>query len=125
MPSYAMYLVMTRILKNWLTQIKKGYLDLCILSLIQEQEKTYGFELLSQLKSLGIFVKEGTLYPLLSRMTKEGLLCASWETKSTQGHPRKFYALTPLGSQSLEEMKVEYQSMYQIFKKINGEHRGK
>lgn len=114
-----MYLVMEIEIKNWLTQIKKGYLDLCILALIESQEKTYGFQLISSLGEHGITVKEGTLYPLLNRMTKDGLLQARWETEDIQGHPRKFYSLTQTGRNNLKAMRTEYESMYVTFEDIN------
>lgn len=106
-------------ISNWLIQIKKGYLDLCILRLIKWEKKVYGFRLLSLLEEMDIHIKEGTLYPLLNRMTKDGLLTSNWETPSEQGHPRKFYSLTPKGELSLEVMEKEYKSMYKVFKKIN------
>lgn len=117
-------------IKNWLTQIKKGYLDLCILMVIEEDEKTYGFQLLSQLQELNLSLKEGTLYPLLNRMTKEELLKANWETEGIKGHPRKFYSLTQKGFSHLKMMEIEFESMYQTFNRIkntegdiNAKHR--
>ena len=105
-------------ISNWLTQIKKGYLDLCILSLIESDEKAYGFQIISELDELKLTIKEGTLYPLLSRMTKEGLLTSAWQTEGAKGHPRKFYSLTDQGRESLNEMKQEYKNMYKSFEKI-------
>ena len=58
---------MASAMDNWRTQIRKGYLELCILSLIEKGEKLYGFQLLDLLDESGIPVKEGTLYPLLNR----------------------------------------------------------
>ncbi len=71
-------------ISNWLTQIKKGYLDLCILTLIESDEKAYGFQIISELADLKLTIKEGTLYPLLSRMTKDGLLTSAWETEGAK-----------------------------------------
>jgi PadR family transcriptional regulator PadR len=114
-------------LKNWLTQIKKGYLDLCILSLVRQLKEAYGFQIISTLEELDIPLKEGTLYPLLSRMTKDGLLQSRWETENIQGHPRKFYSLTKLGENTLNVMYEEYQEMNKTLDKINyyGEKNGK
>ncbi len=103
---------------NWLTQIKKGYLDLCILALIESDGRAYGFQIISELEELKLTIKEGTLYPLLSRMTKDGFLTSAWETEGVKGHPRKFYSLTELGRSSLNEMKLEYKNMYKSFEKI-------
>lgn len=106
-------------IKNWLTQIKKGYLDLCILTMVRELGQAYGFQLISTLEELEIPIKEGTLYPLLSRMTKDGLLQARWDTENINGHPRKFYSLTSLGNKTLVAMYDQYQEMYETLDKIN------
>ena len=98
-------------MKNWLTQIKKGYLELCVLSVIKGLGRVYGFQLLSELKTLEIETKEGTLYPLLNRMTKDGLLSSTWQTNEIKGHPRKFYSLTKKGRTSLELMQTEFEAM--------------
>lgn len=113
-----MYVVMKIDIKNWLTQIKKGYLDLCILTLIQSSKKTYGFELISQLAEFGISIKEGTLYPLLNRMTKEDILKSSWVIEDSNERPRKYYSLTKAGEKILRAMQEEYLSMNKIFKEI-------
>lgn len=106
-------------IKNWLTQIKKGYLDLCILTMVRQMGQAYGFQLISTLEELEIPVKEGTLYPLLSRMTKDGLLKARWDTENVHGHPRKFYSLTALGAKTLEAMHEEYLEMNRTLTMIN------
>lgn len=102
--------------ENWKTQIKKGYLELCILLLIRRYERIYGFDLLSKLTEADLPVKEGTLYPLLNRMTADGYLKFAWETAELKGHPRKFYSLTKVGEIILDEMDEEFGRMVQIFK---------
>lgn len=104
--------------KNWATQIKKGYLELCVLSLIEQHNKLYGFQLIKLLEELGITMKEGTLYPLMNRMTTDKVLLAKWEIKEIKGHPRKFYSLSKSGLKLLQEMKEEYQNMYDNYLKI-------
>jgi len=103
-------------LENWRTQIKKGYLELCLLLLIQKHKRLYGFDLIEKLKELELPVKEGTLYPMLSRMTEEKTLQAEWETENLKGHPRKFYSLTKTGVKQLDEMKDEFEKLMAIFK---------
>jgi PadR family transcriptional regulator, regulatory protein PadR len=88
-------------LDNWRVQVKKGYLELCILLLIRKRKRLYGLELLERLSDLELPLKEGTLYPLLNRMTEDGLLASTWETEGIKGHPRKFYSLTKRGVSSL------------------------
>jgi len=99
---------------NWKVQVKKGYLELCLLVLIRKNKRMYGLELLDSLDALAMPVKEGTLYPLLNRLTDDGLLQASWETENLKGHPRKFYALTKRGQQTLTEMEDEFKKMVEI-----------
>lgn len=103
---------------NWKTQIRKGYLELCLLLLIQRHKKVYGFDLLEKLKAADLNLKEGTLYPMLNRMTTEGTLQATWQTENVKGHPRKFYSLTKEGGRILDEMVNEYEKMTLIFKQI-------
>lgn len=110
---------MNEYLTNWKAQIRRGYLELCILLLIQQYERIYGFDLLEKLKEIDIDMKEGTLYPLLNRMTTDSVLKAVWVTENVKGHPRKFYSLTKEGSKLLEEMKNEYIRMNNIFEKLH------
>lgn len=105
-------------LDNWRTQVKKGYLELCILLLIRRYKRVYGLELLEKLDNLSLALKEGTLYPMLSRMTEDGLLQATWETENNKGHPRKFYALTKRGAMAVVEMEDEFHKMIDLVLKI-------
>ena len=101
--------------ENWKAQIRKGYLELCVLCLIRAQGRVYGFDILERLAKLGLDVKEGTLYPLLNRMTVDSTLTSVWETEGVKGHPRKFYSLTPAGKALLDEMSGEFDRMIEIY----------
>jgi len=103
-------------IENWKTQIRKGYLELCILLMIQKHKRLYGFELLEKLANSDLHVKEGTLYPMLNRMAVEKTLHAVWETENVKGHPRKFYSVTKDGAKLVEEMKKEFENMVHVFK---------
>lgn len=105
-------------LDNWRVQVKKGYLEMCLLLLIRKHKRMYGLELLDKLATLELSLKEGTLYPLLNRMTDDGLLQSTWETANVKGHPRKFYALTKKGLQSLNEMEDEFNKMIDLVLKL-------
>lgn len=78
-------------------QMKRGVLEMCILSIISEGE-IYPSDILDRLKKIGpeILVKEGTLYPLLTRLKNAGMLQYTWR-ESTQGPPRKYYSITEQG----------------------------
>lgn len=104
--------------KNWSTQIKKGYLELCVLLVIAKHKRVYGLELISMLENQKIDVKEGTLYPLLSRMTKDDQLSYKWELEGIKGHPKKYYMLTKSGDKFLLDMQEEFEAMIDTYKKL-------
>lgn len=88
---------------NWTVQVRKGLLDLCILSALFERER-YGYELVKALSGIpGLGVTEGTLYPLLSRLRVQGLVTTRLE-ESTEGPARKYYTLTRQGRDALDAM---------------------
>lgn len=78
------------------SQMRRGLIEFCVLSRIGQGE-IYSSELIEGLREAGLIVTEGTIYPLLSRLSKNGLLAHRWET-SESGPPRKYYALTPAGA---------------------------
>ncbi|GAM16679.1 PadR family transcriptional regulator [Mesobacillus selenatarsenatis] len=89
------------------TQMLKGILDGCLLSIIKEGE-IYGYELAAKLESYGFHsFSEGTIYPLLLRMQKEGLVSTTLR-KSTAGPKRKYYSLTEKGEQELEQFIIRW-----------------
>jgi PadR family transcriptional regulator PadR len=89
------------------TQLLKGILEGCVLSVIGEGE-TYGYEILSRLEEYGFEnLIEGTLYPVLTRLYKKGLLKCRKE-KSPLGPIRKYYSITTEGMEWLEEFKNNF-----------------
>ncbi|MPM58504.1 hypothetical protein SDC9_105335 [bioreactor metagenome] len=83
------------------TQMLKGILEGCLLAVISEEE-VYGYEMTQKLELYGFnMVSEGSIYPLLIRMKKEGLVTTT--TKSSESGPkRKYYSLTDKGKEQLE-----------------------
>ena len=81
-------------------QMRKGVRELCILSIISEEE-AYTSDIIGKLKEADLIVVEGTLYPLLTRLKKSGLLQYTWR-ESTEGPPRKYYQLTDQGQDFLQ-----------------------
>ena len=80
----------------WLSQVKRGVLELCILNLLAH-EGCHGYELVKRLGAVpGLVVTEGTVYPLLSRLKKEGSITASF-VESPHGPVRKIYTLSADG----------------------------
>ena len=91
---------MENIIENNRTQMRRGVLEYSIL-LILSASDGYASSIIQRLKDVNIIVAEGTIYPLLIRLKKLGLLNYRWE-ESTQGPPRKYYMITPLGRKQLE-----------------------
>ena len=87
-------------LDNTKAQMRKGVLELCILSIISEEE-AYTSDIIGKLKEADLIVVEGTLYPLLTRLKKSGLLQYTWR-ESTEGHSRIYYQLTDQGQDFLQ-----------------------
>ncbi len=89
-------------LENTKAQMRKGVLELCILAIIAEKE-AYPSDILEKLKSSELIVVEGTLYPLLTRLKDATLLEYRW-VESEKGPPRKYYQLTKMGNDALQEL---------------------
>ena len=94
-------------LENAQAQMRKGVLELCILSIIAERE-SYPSDIIDKLKAVELIVVEGTLYPLLTRLKDAGLLDYRWE-ESRSGPPRKYYYLTTSGTDFLIGGDKEFQ----------------
>jgi len=92
------------------TQMRKGMLVYCVL-LICKEGKVYSSELIRQLRQAELIVVEGTLYPLLNRLARDGLLGYEWK-ESEQGPPRKYYWLTDDGRAMLFELKTVYKRLH-------------
>ena len=90
------------IVENTQTQMRKGILEYCILSIISRGE-IYASDIISELKKAKMLVVEGTLYPLLTRLKNNGLLSYNWQ-ESTSGPPRKYYVLSPAGLEVLNRL---------------------
>ena len=89
-------------LENMKAQMRKGVLELCILSILSEQE-AYPSDIIERLKQGELIVVEGTLYPLLSRLKNAGLLSYNWQ-ESPSGPPRKYFQITEMGRGVLQQL---------------------
>lgn len=105
------------------TQLKKGTLELCVLSLIN-RKKRYGYDLVCLLREAGLLVAEGTLYPILSRLGKEGLLSHTW-VESRHGPPRKYYEITKSGKEHFEAAMKDWKQISKGVNKIIKQTDGK
>ncbi|MAI33945.1 MAG: PadR family transcriptional regulator [Rhodopirellula sp.] len=90
-------------MKSWVTQLRKGLIEFCVINVLNDAE-SYGYEIVLQLKALEVMdVTESTVYPVLSRLKADGYLKVRSEPSSS-GPPRRYFSLTKLGKQRLEQM---------------------
>ncbi|MEZ5963426.1 MAG: PadR family transcriptional regulator [Planctomycetota bacterium] len=95
---------------NWITQVRKGVLELCVLNALRAGAK-YGYDIVKSLRPVdALVVGEGTIYPILSRLRREGFLRSTIE-ESDAGPPRKYYALTTSGRSRLSAMNAYWKSL--------------
>jgi PadR family transcriptional regulator PadR len=90
-----------------LAQLRRGVLEFCVLSLLREEE-LYGFDLVRRLSEVdGMVISEGTIYPLLSRLRRQGWVTTRW-AESGSGPPRRYYGLTAPGRRALHDFAGEW-----------------
>jgi PadR family transcriptional regulator PadR len=90
-------------LANWTTQMRKGLLELCVLATLKGR-RVYGYDIVKRLSAVdGLVMGEGTVYPILSRFKKEGLVETTL-AESPEGPARKYYQLTARGRLLLAKM---------------------
>lgn len=95
---------------NWKTQLRKGFLDLCILNCLNSGE-CYGYDLVQRLrKADGTAIREGIVYPVLARL-EEDRLVTSKVRPSESGPPRKYYRITNEGREALNEINAYWRGM--------------
>ncbi len=102
------------IIKNLKLELRKGTLVLAVLS--QLREKHYGYSLVESLNNKGLVIDQNTLYPLLRRLDKQGLLDSTWEV--VEPRPRKYYQLNKVGSEVLQELSNTYQENFITISKL-------
>ncbi len=88
--------------ENVATQLRKGFLAYCVLR-VCSNVPVYTSDIITTLRQAELVVVEGTIYPLLSRLQKDGLLTHEWK-ESDQGPPRKYYSITPYGKEAMKHL---------------------
>jgi PadR family transcriptional regulator PadR len=95
--------------RNVISQLRRGTVEYCVLALLRDGER-YGFELVRTLGDVdGLVTSEGTIYPLLSRLRRDGLVATTWR-ESDAGPPRRYYRLTAKGQRSLQAFRDEWRA---------------
>jgi PadR family transcriptional regulator PadR len=96
-------------IQNTQSQMRKGVLEFCILSIIQQGE-VYPSDIVEKMKLANLHILEGTLYPLLTRLKNAGLLNYRW-VESISGPPRKYFVMT-------DEGKLAFDTLLQTWKEM-------
>ena len=97
------------------TQFRKGIIEMCVIALIDKNDM-YGYEIVQSLAEF-TDINEGTIYPILRRITKEGYF-TTYLKESSSGPARKYYRITPLGKIFLDDLKKEWQDIRAMVEKI-------
>jgi PadR family transcriptional regulator PadR len=96
-----------------ITQLRKGILELAVMGVLYH-ERHYGYSLVRVLCERGsISLKEGTIYPILARLDRDGLVGSGW-VESDQGPPRKYYTLTASGRQLFDELSRDFDALVSL-----------
>jgi PadR family transcriptional regulator PadR len=96
--------------------LRKGLLEFLILSIVSSR-KVYAADILQRLSKTDFATQEGTLYPLLSKMRRDGLLDYEWQ-ESELGPPRKYYKLTKSGHQQLAEFRTYWHFLTNLIQQL-------
>ena len=100
-------------------QIKRGLLDVCVLAAIKDED-SYGYQIIKEVKPY-VEISESTLYPILRRLEEARLLTV--RTAEYNGRLRKYYRITPLGLQRIEDFKEEWKQILSIYEFISKEEK--
>jgi PadR family transcriptional regulator, regulatory protein PadR len=97
-------------------ELRRGVIVLAVLS--QTGAPAYGYKLIQQLAEAGFPIEEGTLYPLLRRLEKQGQLDSSWDT--TESRPRKYYVISAAGRDALAVLSREWAETVHVMQRLLG-----
>jgi PadR family transcriptional regulator len=103
-------------IQNTQSQMRKGVLEFCILSIIQQGE-VYPSDIVDKMKGANLNILEGTLYPLLTRLKNAGYLTYRW-VESNSGPPRKYFLMTDQGRQFYGELERTWNELADAVQKL-------
>ena len=104
------------LISNLFSEMRRGAITLCVLS--QLTVPRYGYALVETLERGGMRIEPGTLYPLLRRLEKQGLLSSEWVTSGSK--PRKYYVLSDMGKDVYRALAEEWHSLRQTIDGLTG-----
>lgn len=108
-------------IENTQSQMRKGVLEFCILSIIQREE-AYPSDIIEEMKKAHLNILEGTLYPLLTRLKNADLLAYRW-VESSGGPPRKYFSLTEKGAAFYKELEATWREMSDSVERVIGNRK--
>ena len=108
-------------IENTQSQMRKGVLEFCILSIIQREE-AYPSDIIEEMKKAHLNILEGTLYPLLTRLKNADLLAYRW-VESSGGPPRKYFSLTEKGAAFYKELETTWREMSDSVERVIGNRK--
>lgn len=108
-------------IENTQSQMRKGVLEFCILSIIRETE-VYPSEIIEKMKDADLQILEGTLYPLLTRLKNAELLSYRWE-ESLAGPPRKYFSMTEKGEKFYWELATTWKQLSNAVNQLTKESK--
>ncbi len=106
---------------NTQSQMRKGVLEFCILSIIKRAE-AYPSDIIEEMKKANLNILEGTLYPLLTRLKNADLLSYRW-VESLSGPPRKYFSLTEKGMSFYQELETTWLELANAVEQITGSQK--
>jgi DNA-binding PadR family transcriptional regulator len=105
--------------QNLVQELRRGVIVLAVLSQLKEEQ--YGYSLMKRLEDQGLQVDQGTLYPLLRRLEEQELLGSNWRMETSR--PRRYYVLSAVGEQVLQEMISEWSRIKETVDKMLVNHK--
>lgn len=97
-------------MQQWITQFRKGLVELCIMAALRDQE-AYGYQIVERLGHVpGLELTESTVYPVLARLARDRLVTVR-TAPSPSGPPRRYYRLSETGRQRLQQMIAHWQAI--------------
>jgi PadR family transcriptional regulator, regulatory protein PadR len=112
-------MVASKVPEPRIAQLRRGVIEYCVMALLERDER-YGFDLVRELTAIeGMETSEGTLYPILGRLRRDGLVESTWEESPT-GPPRRYYRLSARGQHALAEFHGEWDRFTSTVNRILG-----
>jgi|SRR5690348_4963410 len=104
-------------IENTQSQMRKGVLEFCILSIIKREAEAYPSDIIEKMREAELDILEGTLYPLLTRLKNAELLSYRW-VESSSGPPRKYFTMTEKGGAFYKELEDTWNELANAVNKV-------